>query len=119
MGGFHVPHGLRKAPCLRFLALMKKISIVSSCYNQEDKVGTCYETVRAICERDLPGYEREHIFIDNCSFDRRVEILVANTARDPKGTLALFFQSGCRTGSSGSWRAIQPRSTIRGAVDQW
>ena len=44
---------------------MKKISVVSPCYNEEDNVETCYETVKAIFERDLPGYEREHIFIDN------------------------------------------------------
>ena len=56
---------------------MKKISVVSPCYNEEDNVETCYETVKAIFERDLPGYEREHIFIDNCSSDRTVEILKA------------------------------------------
>ena len=62
---------------------MKKISIVSPCYNEEDNVETCYETVKAIFERDLPGYAREHIFIDNCSSDRTVEILRALAARDP------------------------------------
>ena len=54
---------------------MKKITVVSPCYNEEDNVETCYETVKAIFERDLPGYEREHIFVDNCSSDRTVEIL--------------------------------------------
>ena len=62
---------------------MKKISVVSPCYNEEDNVETCYETVKAIFERDLPGYAREHIFIDNCSSDRTVEILKAIAARDP------------------------------------
>lgn len=63
---------------------MKKISVVSPCYNEEDNVETCYETVKAIFERDLPGYEREHIFIDNCSSDRTVEILRGLAARDPR-----------------------------------
>ncbi|MCX8510088.1 MAG: glycosyltransferase, partial [Rhodobacteraceae bacterium] len=62
---------------------MKKISVVSPCYNEEDNVETCYETVKAIFERDLPDYAREHIFIDNCSSDRTVEILKAIAARDP------------------------------------
>ena len=62
---------------------MKKISVVSPCYNEEDNVETCYETVKAIFERDLPGYEREHIFIDNCSTDRTVELLKSLAAKDP------------------------------------
>ncbi|MGC1427342.1 MAG: glycosyltransferase family 2 protein [Albidovulum sp.] len=62
---------------------MKKISIVSPCFNEEDNVETCYETVKAIFERDLPGYEREHIFVDNASSDRTVEILRAIAAKDP------------------------------------
>ncbi|MGB5838455.1 MAG: glycosyltransferase family 2 protein, partial [Albidovulum sp.] len=62
---------------------MKKISIVSPCFNEEDNVETCYETVKAIFERDLPGYEREHIFVDNASSDKTVEILRAIAAKDP------------------------------------
>ncbi|PPB81567.1 glycosyltransferase involved in cell wall biosynthesis [Albidovulum inexpectatum] len=62
---------------------MKKISIVSPCFNEEDNVETCYRTVREIFERDLPGYEREHIFVDNASTDRTVEILRRIAAEDP------------------------------------
>lgn len=62
---------------------MKKITVVSPCYNEEDNVETCYETVKAIFDRDLPGYEREHIFVDNASSDRTVEILRAIAAKDP------------------------------------
>lgn len=62
---------------------MKKITVVSPCYNEEDNVETCYETVKAIFERDLPGYAREHIFVDNASADRTVEILRGIAATDP------------------------------------
>ena len=63
--------------------MMKKITVVSPCYNEEDNVETCYDTVKAIFDRDLPGYEREHIFVDNASSDRTVEILRAIAAKDP------------------------------------
>ncbi|MGB3148915.1 MAG: glycosyltransferase family 2 protein [Paracoccaceae bacterium] len=62
---------------------MKTISIVSPCYNEEDNVETCYETVRAIFAAELPDYRCEHLFIDNCSTDRTVEILRGIAARDP------------------------------------
>nr|WP_253286231.1 glycosyltransferase family 2 protein [Ruegeria sp. HKCCD6157] len=53
----------------------KTISIVSPCFNEEDNVANCYETVKAIFEENLPGYRCEHIFVDNASSDRTVEIL--------------------------------------------
>jgi glycosyltransferase involved in cell wall biosynthesis len=61
----------------------KKISIVSPCYNEQDNVRACYETVRTLFERDLPGYEREHVFADNCSTDGTVAILREIAASDP------------------------------------
>lgn len=62
---------------------MKKITVVSPCYNEEDNVAQCHEAMRAIFARDLPGYAREHIFVDNASTDRTVEILRAIAAGDP------------------------------------
>lgn len=62
---------------------MKKITVVSPCYNEEDNVEICARTVQEIFERDLPGYEREHVFIDNASTDRTVEILRGMAAADP------------------------------------
>lgn len=61
---------------------MKKITVVSPCYNEEDNVAQCHEAVKAIFARDLPGYQREHIFVDNASGDRTVEILRAIAATD-------------------------------------
>ena len=54
---------------------MKKISIISPCYNEEENVRACYEAVKALFENGLSGYEREHIFSDNASTDGTVAIL--------------------------------------------
>ena len=51
------------------------LSVVVPCYNEEDNVGQCHAVVREIFERHLPGYELEHVFVDNCSTDGTVEIL--------------------------------------------
>lgn len=61
----------------------KRISIVSPCYNEEDNVRVCYETVRDLFARQLPGYEREHIFADNASKDSTVKILREIASQDP------------------------------------
>jgi len=53
---------------------MKKISVVSGCYNEEGNVGEMCRQVKDIFKA-LPQYEYEYIFIDNASEDRTVEIL--------------------------------------------
>lgn len=62
---------------------MKTISVVSPCYNEEDNVRICAETVRAVFAEHLPGYRLEHVFADNCSTDRTPEILTELAAEDP------------------------------------
>lgn len=62
---------------------MKTISIVTPCYNEEASIRECYETVKRIMDTELPGYGREHIFCDNASTDRTVEILREIAAADP------------------------------------
>lgn len=52
----------------------RTISIVTPCFNEEAGIAECYTTVRAIMAA-LPAYAYEHIFIDNSSRDRTVEIL--------------------------------------------
>jgi len=61
----------------------KKVSIVSPCFNEEDNVRICYEAVRALFEKELQDYEREHVFADNGSRDRTVAILRQIAASDP------------------------------------
>jgi glycosyltransferase involved in cell wall biosynthesis len=63
--------------------MMKTISIVTPCFNEEASVKECYEAVRNIMAKDLPSYRREHIFCDNCSSDRTLEILRDIAAGDP------------------------------------
>lgn len=50
------------------------ISVVSPCYNEEDNVEELYRQVRQVFN-DLPGYSYEHLFIDNASKDKTVDIL--------------------------------------------
>ena len=59
------------------------ISIVTGCYNEEDNVAELAERVRAVLE-SIPGYEYEHIFIDNASTDRTVAILREICAHDAR-----------------------------------
>ncbi len=53
---------------------MPFISIVSPCFNEELNVEELYRQVKEVIA-SLPGYTYEHIFIDNDSSDRTVEIL--------------------------------------------
>lgn len=66
-----------------------KISIVSPCFNEERNVRICYESVRDIVERDCPDCEYEHVFADNCSSDRTVEILREIAASDSRVKVVL------------------------------
>lgn len=54
--------------------MKKKISIVTGCYNEEENVEELIKTVKKVFDQ-LPQYEFEHIFIDNSSKDKTVEIL--------------------------------------------
>jgi polyisoprenyl-phosphate glycosyltransferase len=65
---------------------MKKISIVTACYNEEENVETLYTEVKKIFQEKLKDYEYEHIFIDNASKDETVPILkrIASVDRNVK-----------------------------------
>src|SRR5215216_29047 len=53
----------------------KLISIITPCFNEEQGVIICYETIKKIFDSELKDYELEHIFCDNASTDRTVELL--------------------------------------------
>ncbi|MGI3903285.1 MAG: glycosyltransferase family 2 protein [Janthinobacterium lividum] len=59
-----------------------KISIVTPCYNEEAGISECFAAVCRVMERDLAGYDYEHVFIDNCSEDSTVAILRDLAGRD-------------------------------------
>lgn len=61
---------------------MKTISIVTPCYNEELNVRECHAAIKALFENELKGYRREHVFCDNASKDRTVEILREIAAED-------------------------------------
>lgn len=65
---------------------MTKISLVTPCFNEEAGIRECYESCRRILQDQLANYDYEHIFIDNCSTDRTVEILkeIATTDKHVK-----------------------------------
>lgn len=64
----------------------KLISVVTPCYNEEQNVETCYQRVKEIFKKDLPDYDREHIFCDNSSTDNTVDELrkIANKDENVK-----------------------------------
>jgi len=61
---------------------MRKISIISGCYNEEDNVVQLTDTIRKIMSEELPQYEYEHVFIDNCSKDNTLSLLRGICAKD-------------------------------------
>ena len=62
---------------------MKKISVVSGCYNEEDNLQEFYDRI-VEAFRQLPDYTYEIILADNCSTDRSREILREIAAKDPQ-----------------------------------
>lgn len=61
---------------------MKKISILTPCFNEEDNVENVYRQVNEVF-KTLPEYNYEHVFIDNASTDRTVDFL-KKIAKDDK-----------------------------------
>jgi polyisoprenyl-phosphate glycosyltransferase len=62
--------------------LLKSISIVTPCYNEEDNAEEVYKRVRDVMAQ-IGRYRYEHIFIDNASSDRTVPIIKEIARRDP------------------------------------
>ena len=61
---------------------MKKISIVTPCFNEENSIVECIEEVRKVFEKKLIKYDFEHIFCDNCSTDNTIKILKQFAKKD-------------------------------------
>ena len=63
---------------------MKKISIITPCFNEEANVKECFEAVREVMREKLPNYQYEHIFADNSSTDNSWEVLKEIASKDPR-----------------------------------
>lgn len=59
----------------------KLISVITPCYNEEENVEHIYSRIKAVMA-NFHNYNYEHIFIDNCSEDRTVEILKRIAEKD-------------------------------------
>ncbi len=55
--------------------MVKKISIITPCYNEEDNVIECYKKIKEIFRTNLKDYRYEHIFCDNNSSDKTLLLL--------------------------------------------
>jgi glycosyltransferase involved in cell wall biosynthesis len=64
------------------MMIMKKISILTPCFNEEDNVENVYRQVNEVF-KTLPEYNYEHVFIDNASTDKTVDFL-KKIAKDDK-----------------------------------
>jgi glycosyltransferase involved in cell wall biosynthesis len=62
---------------------MKKISIVTPCFNEELNVENCHVAVKKVMNSKLKNYDYEHIFADNCSTDGTAKLLREIASRDP------------------------------------
>jgi glycosyltransferase involved in cell wall biosynthesis len=61
--------------------VMKTISVITPCYNEQDNIAEVYNRVRAEMVK-LGKYCYEHIFIDNSSRDNTVAVLKKIASRD-------------------------------------
>jgi glycosyltransferase involved in cell wall biosynthesis len=64
---------------------MKLISVLTPCYNEEKNIELIYSEVKKVFD-NLPNIKYEHIFIDNASKDKTVDILkgIANGDKNVK-----------------------------------
>ena len=63
---------------------MKKISLVSSCYNEEENLDTLYERVTKAIEPFCDKYEFEYILLDNGSTDKTEQKLRELAQKDKR-----------------------------------
>jgi glycosyltransferase involved in cell wall biosynthesis len=62
--------------------IVRAITVVTPCFNEELNVQECYEAVRNLFANELAAYRREHIFCDNASTDGTLAILRKIAAAD-------------------------------------
>ncbi|WP_109486755.1 glycosyltransferase family 2 protein [Occallatibacter savannae] len=80
----------------------KLITIMTPCFNEEANVREVHRRLMETAAK-LPGYRFEHLFIDNASTDRTVEILREMAAEDPSVRVIVNARNvgGARSGMHG------------------
>lgn len=70
---------------------MKKpeISVITPCFNEEESVLKCFQSLSDVMSKNLPGVSYEHIFADNSSTDRTVEIIKKFAKQDSRVKLII------------------------------
>ena len=61
---------------------MKKLSVITPCYNEEVNVEICALELKKVMNEKLPEYDYEHIFSDNASEDSTLEKLRVIASKD-------------------------------------
>ena len=62
----------------------KTISIMVPCFNEEENVVPISEAIIGVFEQELPQYDYELLFIDNCSTDNTQTLLRGLCAQNPR-----------------------------------
>ena len=52
-----------------------ELTIITPCFNEEESVLKCFQSLRDVMSKQLPGVSYEHIFADNSSTDGTVEVV--------------------------------------------
>ena len=63
---------------------MKKISIITPCYNEEESLYNCTATIKKLFENELKNYDYEHIICDNNSNKKTLSVLREIAKNDKK-----------------------------------
>lgn len=105
-------HGLKSAKG-RSPAIID-LTIITPCFDEEGSVQNCAEKVREVMAKELPKISYEHIFSDNASSDRTVEILKKIAGGDKRVKVVVNsrdvgpFKNIYRAMSKSNGRAIIP-----------
>lgn len=71
---------------------MKKISIITGVYNEEENVREVYEAIKKTFI-SLNGYDYEHIFMNNCSTDNTLSILKEIASQDKRAKIISYSKN--------------------------
>ena len=69
---------------------MKKISILIPTYNEHENINIAYNAVTELFEKNLPNYDYDIIFVDNCSTDDSRSMIRRLAEQDKEHIKAIF-----------------------------